>query len=239
MSQSAVRDGGRLSMWRAAWVIARRDFTAILLSKTFIFFLLGPLFPVVVMGLAGGVGAQVQSEASVADVGIAMQGEDIDAMLAAHRELSTQIRGSLPPMVELKRLAPGESFDARSVLEEGEGSLAAIVTGTLDAPVLTATQGRVARWQGTVGLIAGHARDGVSRTYPPVSTAVVGTSGAAENSGRLRLSRVAQKCCLPAKSVAISSMARPYAVQRALASTFTLSWIRTSSPGQPGAVTKQ
>ncbi|KLI64667.1 ABC transporter permease [Aurantiacibacter marinus] len=192
MSNHAIRDGGRLSAWRAAWVIARRDFTAILFSRSFIFFLLGPLFPVVVMGLAGGVGAQVQSEASVADVGIAMQTQDVDAMLAAHSELAMQVPGSVPPMVALKRLAPGETFDARSVLEEGEGSLAAIVTGTLDAPVLTATEGRVARWQGTIGLIAAHAADQQTRIYPPVGTEIVGTSGAAENSGRLRTAQGGQ-----------------------------------------------
>ena len=46
----------RLSIWQAAFVIARRDFFAILLSRAFIFFLLGPLFPVVVGALAGGIG---------------------------------------------------------------------------------------------------------------------------------------------------------------------------------------
>lgn len=56
---SQVRTG-RLSILAAAFVIARRDFTAILFSRSFIFFLLGPLFPVVIGALAGGVGSQVQ-----------------------------------------------------------------------------------------------------------------------------------------------------------------------------------
>jgi hypothetical protein len=34
-------------------VIARRDFMAILWSRSFIFFLLGPLFPVLVGAMAG------------------------------------------------------------------------------------------------------------------------------------------------------------------------------------------
>ena len=34
----------RLSLWQAAWVIARRDMRAILLSKAFLLFLLGPIF---------------------------------------------------------------------------------------------------------------------------------------------------------------------------------------------------
>ncbi len=97
MSNAAVESGGRLSLWRAALVIARRDFIAILFSRAFIFFLLGPLFPVVVMALAGGVGAQVQSEAAAADVGIAMSAPmHVDAMLAAREELASQIARSDP-----------------------------------------------------------------------------------------------------------------------------------------------
>ncbi|MCB2052593.1 MAG: ABC transporter permease, partial [Novosphingobium sp.] len=126
---------GRLSLLRAAFVIARRDFTAILFGRTFIFFLLGPLFPVVVMALAGGVGAQVQSGVAVADIGVAMEAQDVDAMLAAREEVAEQLGGGVPPMVATARLEPGESFDARAVLESGGGSLAAVVTGTPEAPV--------------------------------------------------------------------------------------------------------
>ena len=42
----------RLSFFEAAWVIARRDFVAVLFSRAFLFFLVGPLFPVLVGGLA-------------------------------------------------------------------------------------------------------------------------------------------------------------------------------------------
>ncbi len=52
----------RLSLLSAAWVIARRDFTAILFSRAFFFFLLGPLFPLIVGGLAGGIGSAVDRE---------------------------------------------------------------------------------------------------------------------------------------------------------------------------------
>ena len=43
---------------RSAFVIARRDFGATVLSKTFIFFLLGPMFPLLLGGVFGGIGAQ-------------------------------------------------------------------------------------------------------------------------------------------------------------------------------------
>ena len=185
-------NAGRLPLWRAAFVVARRDFTAILFSRAFIFFLLGPLFPVVVMALAGGVGAQVQNGAPVADIGVAMQSEDVDAMLDARNEIAGRLGGVVPPMVEVASLAPGEEFNAREVLESAEGSLAAIVTGTPEEPVLIATEGRVARWSGLVSMIAGFAENPQARTYPAVSTETVETSGAAENSGRMKTAQGGQ-----------------------------------------------
>ena len=50
--------GRMMRFIRSAWVIARRDFTATVLSKTFLFFLLGPLFPLLFGGVFGGIGAQ-------------------------------------------------------------------------------------------------------------------------------------------------------------------------------------
>ena len=91
----------RLPLWRAAYVVARRDFLAILMSRAFIFFLLGPLFPIVVGALAGGVGAQVQSEAMVAKVGIAMEEQDAAAMIAARDSLADQVGVSIPPFVAI------------------------------------------------------------------------------------------------------------------------------------------
>jgi ABC-2 type transport system permease protein len=47
---------------RSSYVIARRDFTATVLSKAFIFFLLGPLFPLLLGGVFGGIGAHVAAQ---------------------------------------------------------------------------------------------------------------------------------------------------------------------------------
>ena len=55
---------------RAAFVIARRDFSATVLSKTFLFFLLGPLFPIGLGFIFGGIGAQVEETAAPATVAV-------------------------------------------------------------------------------------------------------------------------------------------------------------------------
>ena len=44
---------------QSAFVIGRRDFAATVLSKAFIFFLIGPLFPLLLGGLFGSIGARV------------------------------------------------------------------------------------------------------------------------------------------------------------------------------------
>ena len=44
---------------KSAFVIARRDFTATVMSKTFLLFLLGPLFPAIMGVTFGGIGATI------------------------------------------------------------------------------------------------------------------------------------------------------------------------------------
>ena len=81
----------RLPLLKAAYVVARRDFVAILFSRAFFFFLLGPLFPIAVGALAGGVGQRVESAASNPEIGVAMRAADVDAMLAARERLADQL----------------------------------------------------------------------------------------------------------------------------------------------------
>ena len=59
MSRSA-----RLSLWQAALVIARRDFTAIVFSKVFLLFLIGPLFFLAISAGGGYVGAMAADNAT-------------------------------------------------------------------------------------------------------------------------------------------------------------------------------
>ena len=53
-------NASRLPLWRAALVMARRDFRAILFSKAFLFFLLGPIFFGAISATAGALGAKAQ-----------------------------------------------------------------------------------------------------------------------------------------------------------------------------------
>ncbi len=183
---------GRLSTLQAAFVIARRDFTAILFSRSFIFFLLGPLFPVLVGGFAGGIGQRVQAAADRPVLGIAMQASDASAMLSAYDALAPRVGAALPELTVIKQLEPGEAFDAQAALAAKQANMAAVVTGNLAAPRLTGTAERIAEWQGPVSMLAAQALSRAPRDYPEVALASTATSTAQEHHGQIMTAQAGQ-----------------------------------------------
>jgi ABC-2 type transport system permease protein len=183
---------GRLSTWQAAFVIARRDFTAILFSRSFIFFLLGPLFPVLVGGFAGGIGQRVAASADRPVLGIAMQASDASAMMAAYEQLAPRVGEALPELSVIKRLRPGEAFDAQAALAAKQTNAAAIVTGTLAKPTLTGTAERITDWQGPVSMLAAQALGLTPQNYPAVALSSTVTSAAQEHHGQVMTAQAGQ-----------------------------------------------
>ena len=76
---------------RSAFVIARRDFGATVLSKTFIFFLLGPMFPLLLGGVFGGIGAQVASRTERSTIAVSMSQSDFSRVIVARDRLAQAI----------------------------------------------------------------------------------------------------------------------------------------------------
>jgi ABC-2 type transport system permease protein len=146
------------SLLRSAWVIGRRDFTATVWSKAFIFFLIGPLFPVLLGALFGGIGARVAAQTEHPRVAVIASEADFDRLGAAREQLQ-QAFGDRP-IVELVRVAPeGDVAEQqRTLLESKRRSVVAVLTGGLDEPHLTgavATDGTIA---GQVGMLIEAAR---------------------------------------------------------------------------------
>ena len=162
----------------AAWVVARRDFCAVIFSKTFIFFLIGPLFPVFIGAMAGMIGAQVSRDLDNPQIGVAMSAEQGDALIAARDALAPRMAGGVPQFVVLARVTADETFDSRAALKHGGNRIAAIVSGTLASPVLTGTPERVDQWRGQIALFAAEAGRGVSRIYPEVTADKIASSAA-------------------------------------------------------------
>ncbi|MDE1917131.1 MAG: ABC transporter permease [Sphingomonadales bacterium] len=188
-----TRQPGRLSLLAAAMVIARRDFVAILWSRSFIFFLLGPLFPLVVGAMAGSIGSRVETSTDAPQLGIAMEGPALDAMLTAQAALGPRIDGALPDLAIVRRLKPGEKTDPAALLRATpERNLAAIVSGTLTHPILTGPRDRIAQWQGPVSLMAAHAQGLGPSHFPDVALSATITSHAATTHSRLRTAQGGQ-----------------------------------------------
>jgi ABC-2 type transport system permease protein len=143
---------------RAAFVIARRDFTAIIYSKAFIFFLLGPLFPVLVGVAAGSLGGQIAREASQPVVGLAMSQADSRKMLDARDTLSANMGENY--FTEMKIVADPAKDGAKNpqdFLKKKEDNLSVVVTGPLSKPVITGTKRAVERESADIELLAAHA----------------------------------------------------------------------------------
>ncbi len=192
---SAQPQRGRLSTLAAAYVIARRDFVATLWSRSFIFFLLGPLFPVFVSTMAGSIGSQVEQTIDAPQIGLMMQARDVDAMLSAQAALARDLGDDVPELVVIRRLKPGESGDPHTALADRRvngGNLSAIISGTPAAPVLTGTRERITASHGAVALIAARASGHGPNVVPKVALSATATSTAAQNHSRIITAQAAQ-----------------------------------------------
>lgn len=190
--QAVIEASPRLSRLQAAWVVARRDFVAVLFSRAFLFFLIGPLFPILVGGLAGAVGGQVQRDAVSTEIGLAMSTEDNAAMIASAQRLGPELGRAIPALSEVDEAKGNPGFDPRAFMEQRRGNYAAIISGTLAAPRLVGTESQIARWDGPVKLIAADALSASKAQFPEITPVAVESSAAAERSTRIQTATAAQ-----------------------------------------------
>ena len=160
-------------IFRAAFVIARRDFTAIIYSKAFIFFLLGPLFPVLVGFAAGNLGGQMAKEVSQPVVGIALPKADSDKMLAARQSLSKTFGDSYFAEMEILGDAGAEQKSPQEYLQRKDDNLSVVVTGSLAKPFVTGTAHAIKRERADIELLAGYAQNGGSLKLPKATPDIV------------------------------------------------------------------
>ena len=124
---------------RAAFVIARRDYTATVFRKTFFLFLLGPLFPLMLgMGMVG-IGAQVDRNAKAPPVAVVSSQHDYELLTAARARLAPM--ADPLPMVELRYVKPETDLTAqrKKLLASANEPVMAVLDGGLKAPHLTGT----------------------------------------------------------------------------------------------------
>src|SRR6266542_4413435 len=122
---------------RSAWVIGRRDFAATVLSKAFIFFLLGPLFPLLLGGVFGGIGAQIATRTQQPVIAVVSSDRDFARLSAARDRLTDAITGSA--IVSLVHYAPANDPQNQTaqLLKSRSPPVRAVLTGSLESPHLT------------------------------------------------------------------------------------------------------
>jgi ABC-2 type transport system permease protein len=165
---------------RSAFVIGRRDFMATVMSKTFLLFLLGPLFPVL-MGIAfGGIGARIETEAQRPVVAVVAAPDDFARIEAARQRLADALLDYAVVNLERVDPAPDPVAQRQALLRQEKPPVLGVLEGGLAAPRFTGAvhgEGRTLRqlhW-----MIADARRSAVSPAAEPVALQVVLTRSSA------------------------------------------------------------
>ncbi|MDQ3144188.1 MAG: ABC transporter permease [Pseudomonadota bacterium] len=171
---------------RAAFVIARRDFAATVMSKTFLFFLLGPLFPIVMGVMFGGIGNSIDSAQAPPRVAVIFPLADYRALVAA-RERLAPLAGDRP-FVTLHHTMP--EFDLadqrRRLLEDERVKLLGVLDGGLARPHFT---GAVAAEGQIVRQLTTFVEEARRPATAPVAGPAMGVTLANSSSGSLAFAR--------------------------------------------------
>jgi ABC-2 type transport system permease protein len=141
---------------RAALVIARRDFTALIRSKAFIFFLIGPIIMLGVALAAGGIGAHMVVEPRLPVIAVAMSEGDAARILSVQEQWGSMVTDV--PLLE--KVSP--SADPALLLRDGRAGMgyAAVLSGSLRDPALATTREGAHLWPDKARLLIDSARRG-------------------------------------------------------------------------------
>ena len=124
---------------RASFVIARRDFSATVLSRTFLLFLLGPFFPLLIVVVFGAATAPM-SVSERPTVTVISTAEDFQQLQSARDKLQDTF-GALG-IINLQRVEPtGDPQQAAGELRAKKPGVVAILEGGLSEPQLLGTVG--------------------------------------------------------------------------------------------------
>lgn len=175
---------------RAAFVIARRDFMAIIKSKAFFFFLLGPIFPLAVGLAAGTVGGSAARDSGDPIIGVAMDKVSFDKLSSARADMAAALPSTWMP--ELEALPDGAADDPQKWLSRTDKPLTGVLTGTLADPVLTGTDLNGTSVQEKTALLIGMARESASANPATLEIRDIGGSADTVRSARLITAQAGQ-----------------------------------------------
>jgi ABC-2 type transport system permease protein len=121
-----------MRLLRSAFVIARRDFAATVLSKAFIFFLLGPLFPLLLGGVFAGIGTRAATQTAQPVVAGVANPDDFARLSAARERLAGAARNA--SVVRLSQFPAELANDPRKLRSLIRGPVDAVLTDAFVEP---------------------------------------------------------------------------------------------------------
>jgi ABC-2 type transport system permease protein len=126
-----------MSLFDAAWVIARRDFIATVYSRSFILFLAVPLVVFAAMVFASTQTDEAQRNEAQPVVALVADTSTAQALTSARERLSSGLPDRILPRLRVVAPAENVGVQAQRLLSDESLGYSAVMSGTLDRPVLT------------------------------------------------------------------------------------------------------
>jgi ABC-2 type transport system permease protein len=177
---------------RSAFVIARRDFSATVLSKTFIFFLLAPLFPLMFGGVFSSISTRVAAQNQRPVVAVIAPKEEFVRLTAARDQVGQAIADE--KLVVLAGFSPQGDLAAQQkrLLAGRSPPVRAVLSGGVDPPRLVGALANDPETVGQLRLLIANARAGSVNKEPDLPVNDVATSSGALTTDRTNTAQIAQ-----------------------------------------------
>lgn len=166
---------------RGAFVIGRRDFSATVLSKTFLFFLLGPLLPLLFGAIFAGIGATVAQSRERPVVAVIASDADFARLAAARERLTEAIQAE--GVVRLAQFDPEPDLAAQRerLLASRDPPVQAVLSDLSSTPRLVGAVRPDGTTAGQLNLILA---DAAARPAAPRGVAVTSTESSSGSRSR-------------------------------------------------------
>lgn len=153
---------------RAMAVLARRDFTATVMSRTFLLFLIAPVFPLLFGLVFGAVGAKVGHDADISRIAAIAPQPLGAAMIEAHRRIADLGGSTARLMLTLVPPRGDPEAQARTLLSEKDGPAAVLIVSG-DKSQLFGSEGSTARFREPLAWLLDEARRDIARGVHPIA----------------------------------------------------------------------
>lgn len=139
----------------SAFVIARRDYTATVFSRTFLLFLLGPLVALAFGGVFGVVGGRADDAALRPVVAVIAQTDAATPVRAAYDRVAERVGANALPGLRMEKPSSTVGIDkqALALLADPKSKVSVVLAGLPSEPRLIGPQGQIDRLGNDVRLV--------------------------------------------------------------------------------------